>query len=127
MTLNNLHEIGGENKDQGNYVCNYFQLPANQELTTLNFCIALSTLVTRNLGAPFHEGLDIAFPGIALGLLLTMFSLVFWRLDERNTELIHHGEDARKHCKNSATSHRRSQTQAVILLGTENGLRRLSS
>jgi hypothetical protein len=86
---------------------NYFQLHANQRLTTFDFCIAPSTLVAT------------ASLSIALGFFLTIFFFVSWRSDERNTELIHHGVDAPKHYKNSATSHRKSQTQAVIRLGTK--------
>jgi hypothetical protein len=125
--LNNIHEIGGENKDRGDYVRNYLQLNADLRLATFNSCIAPSTLAVRGLGTPFHEGLGMLSLRIVLGFLLTKFSLDSWRLDRRNTELIHYGVDAPRHYENGVTPHRKTQAQAVIRPATENGPRRLSS
>ena len=78
------------------YVWDYFQLHAAQRLTTFNFYIALSTLVTTGLFASFHEGFRVPSLGVVLGLLLVVFSFVFFKLEQRNRHLIWHGEAALK-------------------------------
>lgn len=94
MTEHN--SMGGAEKDLRNYAWNYFQLHAAQRLTTFNFYIALSTLITTGLFASFHKDFQVPSLGIALGFLLMVFSFVFWKLEQRNRNLIWHGEEALK-------------------------------
>ncbi len=88
-------EYGDDNGLRG-YVWDYFQLHAAQRLTTFNFYIALSTLITTGLFASFHESFGVPSLGIVLGLLLVVFSFVFFKLEQRNRHLIWHGEAALK-------------------------------
>jgi ABC-type transport system involved in cytochrome bd biosynthesis fused ATPase/permease subunit len=82
--------------DLREYAWDYFQLHANQRLATFNFYIAVSTLVATGLVASFHKDINMPFLGIILGLLLMVFSYLFYRLDERNRVLVHYGEEALK-------------------------------
>jgi hypothetical protein len=94
--MTEYNSIDGTEKDLREYAWNYFQLHAAQRLTTFNFYIALSTLITTGLFASFHEGFQVPSLGIALGLLLMIFSFVFWKLEQRNRNLIWHAEEALK-------------------------------
>ena len=81
-------------KDLRDYVWNYFQVHASQRLTTFNFYLALSTAVTTGLFATLHETFRFPLLGVVLGVLLVAFSFVFWKLDQRNRELIWNSEEA---------------------------------
>ena len=63
---------------------NYFALHAQQRLTTVNFYLVVATTLTAAAVASFGE--NFGFPGLRLptGLLLSLLSFVFWRLDFRN-------------------------------------------
>ena len=73
---------------------NYFALHAQQRLTTVNFYLVVATTLTAAAVASFGE--NFGFPGLRLptGLLLSLLSFVFWRLDFRNRELIKAAEAA---------------------------------
>ena len=73
---------------------NYFALHAQQRLTTVNFYLVVATTLTAAAVASFGE--NFGFPGLRLptGLLLSLLSFVFWRLDFRNRELIEAAETA---------------------------------
>ena len=74
----------------------FFQMQASQRLTTFNFYIALSSLLSGGLAANLKAQDGIQFVSILLGLLLVLFSFVFWKLDQRNRDLIKSAEDALK-------------------------------
>ena len=73
---------------------NYFALHAQQRLTTVNFYLVVATTLTAAAVASFAE--NFGFPGLRLpaGLLLSLLSFAFWRLDFRNRELIKAAEVA---------------------------------
>ena len=62
----------------------YFALHAQQRLTTVNFYLVMATALTAGAVASFDE--SFRFPGLRLptGLLLSLLSFAFWRLDFRN-------------------------------------------
>ena len=64
----------------------FFHMQAGQRLTTFNFYIAISSLLSTGLAASFRA--DIPYLCISLGLLLLLFSFIFWKLDQRNRDLI---------------------------------------
>ncbi len=66
----------------------FFQMQAGQRLTTFNFYIAISSLLSTGLVTTFKTDMDIPYLGIAFGLLLILFSFIFWKIDQRNGELI---------------------------------------
>ncbi|HXM21080.1 MAG TPA: hypothetical protein VN948_07445 [Terriglobales bacterium] len=72
----------------------YFELHAGQRLTIFNFYIALCSAIAAGLVATF--GKDFSYPNarILLGLLLVLFSFVFWKLDDRTKLLIKNAEAA---------------------------------
>ena len=71
---------------------NYFALHAQQRLTTVNYYLVVATTLTATAVASFSE--DFGFPGLRFpaGLLLSLLSFAFWRLDFRNRELINAAE-----------------------------------
>jgi hypothetical protein len=75
----------------------YFQLHASQRLTTFNFYIVISSLLTTGLLGTFQKDYKTPFLGAGLGALLTFLSFVFWKLDERNKLLIKNAESALRH------------------------------
>ena len=62
----------------------YFALHAQQRLTTVNFYLVVATALTAAAVALFGE--NFRFPGLRMpaGLLLSLLSFAFWRLDIRN-------------------------------------------
>jgi len=74
----------------------FFQMQAGQRLTTFNFYIALSSLLSGGLVANFKEDIRIPYLGLLLGFLLVLFSFIFWKLDNRNRELIKGAEETLK-------------------------------
>ena len=74
----------------------YFQLQASQRLTAFNFYIAVSSLLATGLAASFKSDVVLPQLGIAVGLLLMLFSVVFWKLDHRNSCLINSAEETLK-------------------------------
>ncbi len=81
---------------------NFFQVQAAQRLTTFNFYIALSSLLAGGLAASFKADIQIPLVGVVLGLLLAMFSFVFWKLDQRNRALIKGAEEVLKFFESQA-------------------------
>jgi hypothetical protein len=72
----------------------YFQVHASQRLTTFNFYIVISSLITTALFATLQKDYRVPQVGAVPGLFLIFFSFVFWKLDERNRELVRIGEAA---------------------------------
>lgn len=71
----------------------YFSLHAEQRLKTFNFYLILCTVVAGGVLATMKDAKDprIAVP---VALLLPFLSVVFWKLDTRNRQLIDHGQRA---------------------------------
>ena len=78
------------------HVWGYFQLHASQRLTTFNFYIVISSLIVGALLGALQNA-QTRYVGIGLGLLLTFFSFIFWKLDCRTRQLIWHAEEALRH------------------------------
>ncbi len=72
----------------------FFELQAEQRLTTFNFYIALSSLLSGGLAASFTTEVSLPYLGLLLGFLLVLLSFVFWKLDCRNRDLIKGAEEA---------------------------------
>ena len=70
----------------------FFQMQAGQRLTTFNFYIAISSLLSTGLAASLKTGFDLPYLGFTLGVLLMLFSFIFWKLDQRNYNLIKSAE-----------------------------------
>ena len=74
----------------------FFQMQAGQRLTTFNFYIALSSLLSTGLATCFKSDINMPYLGITFGFLLMFFSFIFWKLDERNSDLIKGAEETLK-------------------------------
>lgn len=75
----------------------YFQMQAGQRLTTFNFYIVISSLLSTGLAASFKPDICLPYLGIVFGLLLLLFSIIFWMLDNRNRDLIKGAEESLKY------------------------------
>jgi len=82
---------------------NFFQMQAGQRLTTFNFYIAISSLLSTGLVATFKTDIDLPYLGFVFGLLLIFFSFIFWKLDQRNGDLIKGAETSLKFFETEAS------------------------
>lgn len=78
----------------------YFSLHAGQRLTTFNFYIVISALLSTGLLTTFNKDYQSPLLGLLVGSFLPLFSFVFYKLDERNRELIRGAEEALKFFEN---------------------------
>lgn len=74
--------------------CDYFHMHAAQRLTTFNFYVGISSLLSGGMAATIKTDPDAPLLGAVVGVLLVLFSVVFWKLDQRNTDLIKGAERA---------------------------------
>lgn len=72
----------------------YFQLHASQRIATFNFFVVLSGLALNALVATLKPDFVHHWVGVAVGVLLVILSFTFWKLDQRNRQLIRLAEDA---------------------------------
>ena len=77
-------------------------MQASQRLTTFNFYIALSSLLSGGMAASFNTNIKIPYLGLLLGSMLILFSLIFWKLDNRNRDLIRSAEETLKYFERQA-------------------------
>jgi len=76
------------------YAWNYFSLHSDQRIKTFNFFLILFAVLVGGVLAFIKDAKYPPLGGVPGGLLLMILSLIFWKLDCRNRELIHHAEDA---------------------------------
>ena len=74
----------------------FFQMQTDQRLTTFNFYIALSSLLSGGLAASLKMDVKVPYVGLLMGVLLVFLSFIFWKLDCRNRDLIKGAEEALK-------------------------------
>jgi hypothetical protein len=72
----------------------YFQTHASQRLTTFNFYLVAATLLATGVLATFHKDFSAQAMGVFMGSLLAFTSFTFWKLDQRNRQLIRNAETA---------------------------------
>jgi hypothetical protein len=70
----------------------YFELHANQRMAVFNFFLVLSGLVSAGLASAIQGSVRFSILGVVLGLLLSLVSFIFWKLDQRVCFLIGHAE-----------------------------------
>jgi hypothetical protein len=81
----------------------YFNVHAAQRLTTFNFYIVISALLSTGLLATFNKDYQSPLLGLLVGCFLPLFSFVFYKLDERNRELIRGAEEALRFFENQSS------------------------
>lgn len=84
------------------YTWDYFQLHAEQRLKTFEFYIVMATVLLSGYGVSLQEK-ELMPISVVLGILLTILSFVFWKLDVRNKQLIKNAEQALKIIENECT------------------------
>lgn len=82
--------------EQQNYAWSYFQLHANQRMSSFNFFVVISALLTTGLVTSLKIDFKYHYLGVILGLSLIVISFIFWKLDQRVRYLINHAEEALK-------------------------------
>ncbi|PSL93753.1 hypothetical protein [Pseudomonas sp. R9.37] len=66
----------------------YFELHAQQRMTVFNFYLAISGLIAAGVGVCLQQGSKFSFLASLLGVFLGLVSFLFWKLDQRVSELI---------------------------------------
>jgi amino acid permease len=79
------------------YAWAYFQLHAGQRLQSFNFFLIVAGLLAGGITNLLKDGGASQWIAAVLGLALTFFSLVFWRLEERTKHLVKNAEKALKY------------------------------
>ncbi len=74
-------------------VWNHFQLHATQRMSTFNFFIIISALVTTALVATYQKDFEFTIARYILSSSLIVVSIIFWKLDQRVQYFIHHAEE----------------------------------
>jgi hypothetical protein len=80
----------------------YFQMHSSQRLATFNFYIVISSVITTALFSTFQKDYKVPLLSITLGLLLSFFSFIFWKLDSRNKQLIKGAEAALRYFESTS-------------------------
>lgn len=78
------------------YVWSYFELHANQRMSTFNFYIVIAALTTNAIATSYESITQSLFPCAIFSMLLSFVSYIFWKLDQRCSKLIKHAEESLK-------------------------------
>ncbi len=81
-------------KDMLEHAWRSFALHAGQRMSLFNFFLIVSASVGAALAASFQRSGLFHVLGIGLGCLLVLISFIFWKLDQRTSFLVKHGEEA---------------------------------
>jgi hypothetical protein len=83
-------------KEMRDHAWSYFVLHAEQRLKTFHFYLILATLIAGGV-VTLAKSEENCFKGAAaISLLLPFLSFIFWKLDQRNKQLVKHAEEALK-------------------------------
>jgi len=66
----------------------FFNTHASQRMSLFNFYVVLSGAIIAAYFASFKAEMNVELARPALGMLLSLFSYVFWKLDQRNDLLL---------------------------------------
>jgi hypothetical protein len=93
-------------KDELEHAWRYFSLHAGQRMSMLHYFMILFGLAAAGLAGCLQAGGALRFVGVGLGLTLTVISYIFYKLDERTSFLVKHGETAIKTLESSIAGNR---------------------
>ena len=98
-----------------NYAWNYFQYHGTQRLTTFHYYILISSLIASGYFLAIKS-----FPilGIALGILLVLFSFIFWNLDYRNRQNINISISALEYIESLDLSEESEESRNILNIVT---------
>ena len=95
MSEGGLPDDPQHSADKGlDHAWRYFALHAQQRVSVFNFFIVLSGILATGIGAGLQAGEHMAPVVAILGALLALFSVVFYRMDQRGAELVKLAEAA---------------------------------
>src|SRR5262249_21475929 len=83
-------------KEQRDYAWSYFQLHANQRMTSFNFFVLIAALLTTGLAGTLKSDFTHHYVSVILALSLIGIAFIFWKMDQRVRYLVKHAEDALK-------------------------------
>lgn len=81
-------------KQSMDHAWRYFELHAQQRMTVFNFYLAISGLTAAGIGVSLQYGSEFSIVTFMLGNFLSLISFIFWKLDQRVSELIKRSERA---------------------------------
>lgn len=100
----------------------YFALHAQQRISVFNFFVVLSGVITAGIGGALQAGRPLLFLVGVLGLFLTILSFIFWRLDQRNSDLIKISEEALRKGEEACLPHYARIFVRESIVGTSQAL-----
>lgn len=106
-------------KEQRDYAWSYFQLHANQRISSFNFFVVIAALLTTGLAGTLKSDFTQHYVGVILALSLIVISFIFWKMDQRVRYLIKHAEDALKAIEEKWMSQEDFIGPALALFRTE--------
>lgn len=106
-------------KEQRDYAWSYFQLHANQRISSFNFFVVIAALLTTGLAGTLKSDFEHHYMGVALALSLLVISFIFWKMDQRVRYLIKHAEEALKAIEEKWLSNEDFIGPALALFRTE--------
>lgn len=83
-------------KEYREYAWKYFSLHAEQRLKTFHFFVVLSAVIIGAILTIIKDSHNVSYAALMAYLLSFLAFIVFWKLDQRNKELVKHGESALK-------------------------------
>lgn len=78
------------------YAWAYFAYHADQRMKTFNFFLIVAGLFAGGITTLLRDGGDPRWV-CPLGVVLSLLSLIFWKIDQRNRQLVRNGETAIRH------------------------------
>jgi len=108
-------------KEQRDYAWSYFQLHANQRMSSFNFFVVIAAILTTGLARTFDKDFEFYFVGLMLGASLLVVSFTFWKMDQRVRYLVKHAEETLKRLEDISVEGESEQTRQGIarLFSTE--------
>jgi hypothetical protein len=93
------------------YIWNYFQVHASQRLTTFNFYILISTVISTGFLIVIA---NMPIFALVLSIMLISLSFVFWKLDIRNKQLIRTAESGLKYLESKDNINEKSDEPHIL-------------
>lgn len=97
-------------REERKYAWDYFQLHSSQRIASFNFYITLATAILAAIGAILQQSTNLLGVAAVLGVVLVLFSFVFWKLDQRNKVLVKNAEVALKYFEEQSAADSTSPT-----------------
>ena len=106
-------------KEQRDYAWLYFQLHANQRMTSFNFFVVIAALLTTGFVGTLKKDFEYYYLGYILAMSLVIISFIFWKMDQRIRYLIKHAEEALKAIEEKWISNEDEISSKVALFKAE--------